>query len=153
MEKLLRPRVWRYEDIQAGDVFSFRRKIDEALVEKFAELTHDYNPLHIEEDYAGRSEFGGRIAQGMLLASLFSALVGMHCPGKSSLYLSQKVNFRKPLKIGEEVEVRGEVVSKSDALKIIELKTTIADLHNTLIVDGVARVKVREDLRNLNPDV
>lgn len=144
MDKLLRPRVWRYEDIQIGEVFSFRRKIDDTLVEKFAELTHDYNPLHTEEDYARRSEFGGRIAQGMLLAGLFSALIGMYCPGESSLYLSQTAHFRKPLRIGEEVVVRGEVVSKSGALKIIELKTTITDLRSTLIVDGVARVKVRE---------
>jgi len=133
----------RYEEIKIGDVHSFERVIDEEAVNRFAELTGDKNPLHMNEEYARKTEFGGRIAHGMLAGSLFSTLVGMFCPGERALYLSQKVNFRKPIRLGEKIKIQGEVIKKSDALKTITLSTKIINDKNQVVIDGEAMAKVR----------
>jgi len=134
-----------YADIKIGDTFSFKRFIDEKMIDTFADLTSDYNPLHVDHQYAKNTEFGGRIAHGMLIGSLFSTLVGMVCPGKRALYLSQDLRFRNPLRPGNTVEVFGTVIEKFDALKVIEIQTTVKDKNGSLIVDGVAKVKIRDN--------
>lgn len=133
-----------YNDIKMGDEFSFERFIDEDLVNKFAALTGDFNPLHVDQKYAEQTEFGGRISHGMLLASLFSTLVGMHLPGEKALYISQESRFRSPLNLNTKVKVEGKVTAKFDALNMIELQTTIKDEEGKVVVDGLARVKVRQ---------
>lgn len=135
---------WRYEDINLGDCFSFERIIDKAVVKTFVDLTGDASPLHVDENYARGTEFGDPIVQGMLLSSYFSTLIGMLCPGKRATYLSQDLRFRKPLKRGGQIIVSGEVIKKYDALRIIELKTIIKDDRGTILVDGVAKAKVRD---------
>lgn len=138
-----KPVELKYKDIKVGDVFSFERFIDESLVAKFAELSGDYNPLHMDKRYAEKTEFKERIAHGMLLASLFSNLVGMKCPGMGSLYFSQDIHFKKALPVNSKVKVEGKVAAKIDSVKIIEIKTSIKDSNNAVLVDGIARVKVR----------
>lgn len=132
-----------YEDIRVGDIFSFEKLVDSGLVNAFADLSEDKNPLHVDESYAKRTEFGGRIVHGMLLGSFFSALVGMLCPGEKSLYLSQTLSFRKPIKLNTKVTVEGRVTAKSDATKIIELETSIKDEKGSVAVSGIANIKVR----------
>lgn len=131
----------KFEEINAGDVFEFEREVTEDDVNNFAKLSGDKNPLHLEEDYAQKTQFGGRIVQGLLLASFFSALVGMYCPGKNSLYLSQSLNFRKPLTFGKKIKVKGEVTGKSESLRVITLKTTIYSADE-IIIFGEAKIKI-----------
>lgn len=119
--------------------------MDKALARSFVKLTGDKNPLHLDEAYARKTEFGQTIVHGMLLGSFFSTLVGMLCPGKNVLYLSQDLRFRNPLKFGHMVTVAGVVTAKYDASKIMDIKTTIKDKQGTVIVDGLAKVKVRHE--------
>ncbi|MEK6922913.1 MAG: MaoC family dehydratase [Nanoarchaeota archaeon] len=135
---------YKYDDIHKGMSFAFKKMISEKDVMDFAKLTGDYNPLHCDEDYAKKSTMGSRIAHGMLLSSLFSTLLGMHCPGKRNLYLTQNLNFHNPLKLNEMVTVQGEILNKTDSLKMLEIKTTILDQNGKIIVDGIAKVKVLE---------
>ncbi len=130
-----------YEKIQVGDQASFSKLIGEEEINCFARLTGDFNPLHVDGDFARTTPFGGKIAHGMLVGSLFSALVGMHLPGKRCLYLSQSLNFRRPVKIGQTIVVRGEVTKKVDALRLLELRTTVWE-GDKLLVEGEARVRV-----------
>lgn len=132
-----------FDQIKIHDVFEFTRKVTQKEVARFAELSGDLNPIHVDEDFAKATPFGQRIAHGMLLASFFSSLVGMYCPGENSLYLSQSLNFRKPLFLGREVKVRGEVIGKSDSLKLITLRTTIVE-GDEVLVFGEAKVKFLE---------
>ncbi len=132
-----------YETITIGDIFSFEREITESIVEQFAELTGDRNPLHMDEAFANTTEFNGRIVHGMLLGSLFSTLVGMLIPGEKCLYISQDLRFRRPLPLGSSIKIQGEVMAKSDATRMIDIKTTVVDDNQQLIVDGLAKVKVR----------
>ena len=130
-----------YDEIKVGEVFEFKRVISEKDIDNFAKLTGDFNPMHTDEKYASGTIFKGRIVHGMLAASLFSALLGMVCPGKRNLYLSQSLNFRKPIKPGSEVVVKGSVVGKADSVKIITIKTEII-CNGAVAVDGEAKVRV-----------
>jgi len=80
----------------------------------------------------------------MLLASFFSRLVGMHLPGKNSLYFSQTLNFRNPCFIGDQVIVGGEIIEKKSNMKLITMKTTIYNQTGKCLIDGLAKVIVRE---------
>lgn len=130
-----------FEEIRAGSVYEFTRKITRKDVLTFAALTGDYNPLHVDELFASQSEFGKNVIHGMLAASLFSTLIGMYCPGQKSLYLNQSVNFRKPLFYDDQVTVRGEVVAKNDLAGVITLKTEVLRGAEKVIT-GEAKVKV-----------
>ena len=134
--------TYTFSDLVLGQTAQFTAKISEDLVAKFADLSGDYNPLHMDKEFAQHSLFRGRIAHGMLLSSLFSRLVGMHLPGENALYLSQSLNFRNPCTIGSTVTVRGTIVHKSEAAGTITLRTEIADEGAEILVEGEALVKV-----------
>jgi len=129
----------QFKDIKIDDEYRFVKKINEKDVNRFAELTGDYNPLHLSKEYGKKTKFGENIVHGALLSGLFSTLVGMYCPGKNGFYLSQSANYRNPVLINQKVAVRGVVVSKSNSTKIVVLKTEIYT-KNKLNVDGVAKV-------------
>ncbi len=141
---MLKLNRFSYEEIKIGDTVSFKKTVDADLVKKFAEVSEDFSPLHVDSSYGKTSQFGGNIAHGALLGSFFSALVGMLCPGEKALYLSQNLNFKRPLLVGSEVLVEGVVVSKSDVTKTIVLTTRVRNKVGGVIVDGTALVKVRE---------
>jgi len=130
-----------YDDIKIGAVYEFKKTITQAEVMKFAELSGDYNPLHSDPEFGARSQFGQNIVHGMLGASFFSTLVGMYCPGKQSLYLSQTLQFKKPLFYNDQIIVRGTVTDKQDSVQVIILKTEILK-NNEVIISGEARVRV-----------
>ena len=134
----------KFEDIEEGQEAMFEKTITAADIDSFAELTGDYNPLHMNKKYASSTKFNGRIVHGMLVGSLFSTLVGMYLPGKSCLYLKQELNFRNPVKIDDNVVIKGEVINKSEATKIITIKMT-ATVEDKIVVDGNAQVRVMED--------
>ena len=139
-----KPSEYAFEDIKVGQKFKFTEKITEKLLNDFATLSGDQNPLHMDEKYANDTPFKKRVCHGMLLASFFSRLIGMYLPGKNALYFSQSLNFKSPCFIGDEITVEGEVVDKSMATKILAVNTTIYNQYRKSLVDGIAKVIVRE---------
>ena len=103
---------YKYEEINIGDTFGFNKVLTVQDVDKYADLTGDYNPLHCDKEYALSTEFKNRVVHGMLAGSLFSTLVGMICPGKKNLYLTQTLRFKLPIYPGSNLAVRGEVLKK-----------------------------------------
>lgn len=134
---------YTYHQIEIGQEFSFHRLITEGDGKVFADMSGDHNPLHTDDEYARNSPFGRKVVHGMLVSSLFSRLVGMECPGERCLYLSQTLNFRSPIFYGDTVEVKGTVVSKSDSLHLVTIKTEIL-IGARLVIDGTAKVRVVE---------
>lgn len=134
---------YSYDEIVIGKVVSFERTITKEDVDTFSILTGDMNPLHIDYEFGRKSKFEKNIVHGMLCASLFSTLVGMHYPGEKCLYLGQTLQFRMPLFYGETVEVRGTVLEKFDAIRIMKMKMEILR-GKDLIVFGEARVQVTD---------
>jgi 3-hydroxybutyryl-CoA dehydratase len=95
---------WTFlEDLQIGQTVSLQRTITAGDIDAFAAVSGDYNPVHVDEDYARATPFGGRIAHGMLLGSFISAALASHLPGHGTVYVSQSLRFRRPVRIGDEV--------------------------------------------------
>ncbi|MDO8492544.1 MAG: MaoC family dehydratase [bacterium] len=137
----MKPKEERWNDIKIGNQASFKKTIVSGDLIKFAEISGDYNPLHLDEEYAVKTEFKGRIVHGMFLASLISRLVGMELPGKKALLLKECLEFKKPAKIGDKILVLGRVVYKSEALRIIELSVEIS-AGKEMLASGSVSVRV-----------
>ena len=134
----------RYSEILVGSVFSVERTFTRDDVLAFAAVSGDFSPLHVDADYAAGTEFGGCVVHGMLLAALFSQLVGMRVPGRRALYLAQDITFRRPVLVGEPVRATIKVTAKNDAVHVLVLKTEIRAADDRIVASGTARVKVRE---------
>ena len=137
------PLEYNFEELFVGQKANFFKKIDSTLVNDFAKISGDFNPLHMSEEYASTTNFGKRVCHGMLLVSFFSQLVGMYLPGKNSLYFSQTLNFRNPCFIDDNITIEGEIIEKKSNMKLITLKTTIHNQDGKCLIDGIAKVIVR----------
>ena len=134
------PLKYTFDSINIGINHEFKITITEKIVSDFSVISGDFNPLHMDENYAAKTKFKKRICHGMLLASFFSRLVGMYLPGESALYFSQSLNFISPCFINDKIIVKGEIIDKNHSTKIITVKTSIINQKNELILDGEAKV-------------
>ena len=96
----------------------------------------------MDENDATKTKFKKQICHVMVLVSFFSRLVGMYLPGKNALYFSQSLNFISPCFINDKITVKGKVIDKNIATKIIAVKTSIINQKNELILDGEAKVMI-----------
>ena len=131
-----------FDTVQVGQQAHFMVDLTEDMVADFAAISGDTNPLHTDHTYAAQTPFGGVVVHGMLGASFFSRLIGMYLPGRYALYLSQKVTFRKPLRVGMRICVEGEVIQKTLATKTIVVATRILDESGECFTDGEALVSL-----------
>jgi 3-hydroxybutyryl-CoA dehydratase len=130
-----------YSDIKVGDDASFAKTITEADIVHYAGITGDFNPIHIDAEYAKQSAFGERVAHGMLVSGLISAVLGTMLPGPNSIYLEQDLKFRAPVKIGDTVTAVVTVTEKHDNKRLIMLRTTVSNQRGKVVVDGSAVMK------------
>jgi acyl dehydratase len=124
-----------------GQSCSYERVIDDTLVRAFAEVTGDYNPIHLDDEVAGRSRFGRRIAHGGILFGMVSRALGMDMPGMGTVYLSQSCSFRLPVFLGDTVRLEAtitEIMPKS----IARIATIITKQTGEVVMEGVAEVKL-----------
>ena len=136
---------YNFDDIEIGHTEQFSVQMDESLLDSFATISGDYNPLHMDQKYAQKTRFKNRVVHGMLLGSFLSQLFGVHLPGKNALYFSQTLNFRSPCFIGDKISIRGEVTEKHTTTRMLTIKTTIHNQNNLCLVDGIAKVIVRDN--------
>ena len=129
-----------YEDIQIGDTANFSKTISEFDIYQFAGLTGDFNPMHINGEFAASTLFEDRIAHGLLTGSFISTVLGMKLPGPNSIYLSQSFTFTAPVKIGDTIKAIVKVIEKQDEKKFIKLKTEVWNQRNERVVDGEALI-------------
>ena len=132
----------RIDEIQVGQVAELAKTVTEADVTLFAEVTGDFNPVHVDAEAAAQSRFGERIAHGMLSAGFISAVLGMRLPGTGSIYLSQSLRFTKPVRIGDTVTTRVEVVEVLATKRRVRLATVCRNQQGVTVVDGEAVVMV-----------
>jgi 3-hydroxybutyryl-CoA dehydratase len=138
-----------YEEIQIGDTANFSKTISEFDIYQFAGITGDFNPMHINEEFADKTIFKDRIAHGLLTGSFISTVLGMKLPGPNSIYLSQSFRFIAPVKVGDTIRATVEVIEKQDDKKFIKLKTQVWNQRKEIVVDGEALVmkKYLEDTK------
>ncbi len=130
------------ERFSVGQSAELTRTLSDADVMAFAQLTGDYNPVHVDEDAAASSPFGARIVHGMLTASLLSTLLAMQLPGPGAVYLNQTLSFLRPVKIGDTVTARVEIIAIDVVKQRLTLATTIRNARGKNVVSGEAVVQV-----------
>ncbi len=128
-------------ELTVGMTASYRHVVTDADVQAFANVSGDRNPLHLDEDFARTTRFKHRIAHGMLSASFFSTVLANTLPGPGTIYLSQSLFFRAPVRIGDAVEARVTVAEILGDKGRVLLKT-VASVGETVVVDGEAMVLV-----------
>jgi len=128
------------EELQIGDTAKFSKTVSESDIYLFAGVTGDFNPAHVNEDYAKSTFFKTRIAHGMLAAGFVSAVIGTMLPGPGTVYMQQELSFLAPVKIGDTVTAIVEVAEIVADKKRVRLKTYCINQDNTTVLDGEALV-------------
>ena len=129
------------EEIENGMNVSYSQTITDADVKAFSGISGDRNPIHLDEQYAEKSRYKKRIAHGLMTASYFSALFGTKIPGEGCVYVSQSLNFKRPVYIGDTVVATVEVISVDLAKKRVFFRTT-CKVKNKVVTDGEAELFV-----------
>ena len=133
-------KVTKYSDIKMGQSAEVVHTVTEKDIQVFGDLSGDYNPLHFNEEWAKTTMFGGRIAHGILTAAFISTAIGMHLPGPGTIYMSQSMRFLGPVRIGDTITARVEVVMLNDEKERVTLKTTCTNQAGKVVMDGEALV-------------
>lgn len=128
--------------IQVGDSRSLVKKISEADVRKFVEMTGDDNPLHVDRAYAEATAFKDVVVHGMLGASFISTVIGTKLPGPGALWVAQDMEFLLPVRIGDELTITCTVTRKHERERLLDLDTRIVNQNRQLVLSGHGRVKV-----------
>jgi 3-hydroxybutyryl-CoA dehydratase len=134
-------RVTRYpprHDFSIGEKATLSRLISEDDILRMAAITGDFNPVHIDEEYAAMTRFKGRIAHGVFSSGLISAVLGMHLPGPGAVYLRQSLQFLHPLRPGDVLTAEVEVIAWRAEKRIITLQTRSSNQDGTGIAEGEA---------------
>lgn len=138
-------REYKISDLAIGMKESFSRTITADMVKKFLDITGDENPLHVDSNFAEAKGFADRVVYGMLTASLISTLGGEYLPGKYCLIQGVEVKFSRPVYIGDELTVTGEIRRIDVDLKHTEIKVTIRNQKNEKVLRGVMKAGVMDE--------
>lgn len=132
----------RLDELRVGQTASVSRTVTTDDVAAFAQLSGDYNALHLDPEFAARTEFSRPVAHGFLHASLLSTLIGMKLPGHGALYLSQSIEFSAPVFIGDSLEATAAIDKIDRETRIVDLTMVIANQRGHAVLRGKARAKV-----------
>ena len=127
-------------ELKIGDSAQTTKTITESDIELFAGATGDFNPVHLDQAYAEKTPFKGRIAHGLLSVGLFSAVLGNILPGRGTIYLSQEVKFLAPVKIGDTITARVEVMELTAEKNRAKFRTSCLNQDGKIVVEGAAWV-------------
>ncbi|MEQ8806563.1 MAG: SDR family oxidoreductase, partial [Rhodospirillales bacterium] len=129
-------------DLVPGYAAELRHTVTQEDVDTFAALTGDFNPIHLDPEFARATSFGKPIVHGMLTSAFISTMVGMLLPGKGALWMSQTLNFARPAFVGDTIIVRSEVTQVSQATRTLVAKVTITNQNGAVIVTGDSTVRL-----------
>ena len=128
------------DELKVGDTAEFTKTVSEADIYLYAGVTGDVNPAHIDEVHASSTFFKTRIAHGMLLGGFISTVLGNRLPGHGTIYMKQELEFLAPVRIGDTVTARAEVVEVIKEENRVKLRTTCVNQEGKMVVDGEALV-------------
>jgi acyl dehydratase len=129
-----------YDEITIGQTAMYSKLVQEQDIQLFAAASGDVNPVHLNEDFAAGTMFKGRIAHGMLTGALISAALAMELPGPGTIYLSQSLRFRLPVRIGDTITIKLEVTDKQDKRQFVTLDCNAYNQDDKLVASGSAEV-------------
>jgi 3-hydroxybutyryl-CoA dehydratase len=128
-----------FEDLQLGQSAVYGKTVTEADILMFSGVSGDINPLHLNQEFAEGTRFGGRIAHGMLTASLISTLIGTRLPGPGCIYVSQSLQFRAPVRPGDTVNCQATITALDPTKRKVTLDT-VCTVRGTVVLKGEAVV-------------
>jgi len=127
------------ENIKLGDFAIIEKKMLLEDVVKFAGISLDFNPIHLNKDYAEQSRYKGQIVHGLMASSLFSGLFGTELPGEGCVYKSQSLNFKRAIYINDIVLAKVEIVKVDKIKKTLSFRT-VCSVKNKVVIDGQAEI-------------
>lgn len=127
-------------DLKIGDKFSTSKKITDEVVRAFAELSGDYNPIHLDEEFAKTTRFGKRIAHGMISGALISAVLGNEFRERKIVYLSQAIKFIAPVFIDDTVTATATIINIREDKPIITVETVCTNQNGEKVVTGEGKI-------------
>lgn len=130
-------------DLIVGQTDEIKIDINNEDVQRFADLSGDYSPIHVDDNFAKEQGFDGRIVHGMLIGSYISQFVGMRLPGRYGILQSVDIGFRKPITVPARLSIEGEIVNISKAVGQVGLKIIVTDDHENLLATAKVRCIVR----------
>ncbi len=135
------PSARSLSDFNVGQTEYYERTVAEADIERFADVSGDDNPVHLDDTWAAATMFKGRIAHGMLSASYISTVIGTRLPGPGSIYMGQSLRFRAPVRIGDTVRATVTVRAIDEEKRRLTLDT-VCSVGETTVIEGEALVMV-----------
>lgn len=127
------------EEIKVGSSAEITKIMSLEMVKSFAGISEDFNPVHLDADYASKSRYKAQIIHGLMATSLFSGLFGTKLPGEGCVYKSQNIRFKRPIYVGDEVTARVEVVEVDMKKKVISFKTHCL-VNRKIMIDGESEI-------------
>ncbi len=128
-----------------GDSASFTKTITDADVVLFAALSGDINPVHLNEEFAAKTRFGRRIAHGMLIAGMVSAVLGTKMPGTGAIYAGQTIRFTRPVYLGDTITATATIISYDRDRGKMVLETICRNQDGEIVLSGEADVRYKPD--------
>ena len=135
----------RFDELTVGAQATMEHVVTDAMLVAFAEVTGDHNPVHLDDAFAATTRFGGRIAHGMLVGGFISAAIATRLPGPGTVYLGQSLRFTRPVRIGDTVTTRVEVLELVPGKKRARLGTRCENQRGETVLDGEALVMVPDE--------
>ena len=132
-------------ELSIGQSAKMTKIVLEEDVKNFGTATGDINPIHLDNEYAMQTAFGQRIAHGLLIGGMISAVLGTQLPGPGTIYLSQSLQFRAPVFIGDEITAVAEVIHIRSDKPVVTIHTTCINQNQQIVVEGDAVVLVPND--------
>ena len=129
-------------DVKIGDSFSTTREVTDELVRKFAEVSGDYNPIHLEDEFAAKTRFGKRIAHGMLTGAFVSAILGNELMEQPVIYLSQSLKFVAPVFIDDTVTTTSTITKIREEKGIVTFENVCKNQHGETLVKGESVIMI-----------
>lgn len=131
-----------FEELHIGLSESFKVKITDEMLDLFIKISGDKNPMHSSEEYAKNKNYPSKVIHGLLSSSFYSTLVGMYLPGEKCLLHGIDISFRKPVFVGDKLEIYGEIILLNEVYKVAEIKAYIKNQSGEKISTAKIRVGV-----------
>lgn len=128
-----------YDSLEVGQTATYSKTVEERDILLFAAVSGDHNPVHLDAEYAATTMFRERIAHGMFSGALISAAVACTLPGPGTIYVGQQMSFQKPVKLGDTLTVRLEILEKLPKFRV-RIATRVFNQNDDLVVDGEAEI-------------
>lgn len=137
--------AYTWEELHIGMAADFEVVVDQAMMDRFLATTGDENPLHVDADYAAERGFRSRVVYGLLTASFYSTLAGVHLPGRRCLLHGLKADFKGPVYVGDRLRVHGTIAHRSEAVRQLELVCDVTNQRAEVVSKARLRVGLDQE--------